>query len=67
MQGRGQANKMYVVTDKREIARRIKNIKLRAVLLKNLVIALKKSTGIDMRDEIIDYLKDRFEEKEKEE
>ena len=48
--------------DKREKERRVKNIKLRAVLLKNLVINLKKSTGIDMRDEIIDYFKDRFEE-----
>jgi hypothetical protein len=53
---------MYAVTDKREIARRVKNIKLRAVLLKNLVINLKKSTGVDMRDEIIEYLKERLEE-----
>ena len=48
--------------DKREKERRIKNIKLRAVLLKNLVINLKESTGIDMRDEIIAYFKDRLEE-----
>ena len=53
---------MYAVTSKREIERRAKNIKLRTVLLKNLVIALKKTTGVDMRDEIIDYFKDRFEE-----
>ena len=53
---------MYAVTDKREIARRVKNLKLRAVLLKNLVINLKESTGVDMRGEIIEYLKDRLEE-----
>ena len=51
-----------VVTDKREIERRVKNTKLRAVLLKNLVIDVKKTTGIDMRDEIIEYFRDRFEE-----
>lgn len=54
---------MYVVTDKREIERRVKNIKLRAVLLKNLVINLKKSTGVDMHEEIIDYFRERLEEK----
>ena len=48
--------------DKREKERRAKNIKLRAVLLKNLVIGLKKTTGIDLRDEIIEYLEDRFDE-----
>ena len=53
---------MYAVTDKREIARRVKNLKLRAVLLKNLVIDLKKSTGVDMSEEIIGYLKERLEE-----
>ena len=53
---------MYAVTDKREIARRVKNLKLRAVLLKNLVIDLKKTTGIDMRNEIIEYFRDRLEE-----
>ena len=47
--------------DKREKERRVKNIKLRAVLLKNLVIDLKKSTGIDMRDEIIEYFRDRLD------
>ena len=47
--------------DKREMERRVKNIKLRAVLLKNLVIDLKKSTGIDMRDEIIEYFRDRLD------
>ena len=60
--GRRRANKMYAVTDKREIARRVKNLKLRAVLLKNLVIDLKKTTGIDMRNEIIEYFRDRLEE-----
>jgi len=51
-----------VVTDKREIERRTKNLKLRAVLLKNLVINLKETTGVDMRDEIIEYFKERLEE-----
>ena len=54
---------MYAVTSKREIERRAKNIKLRTVLLKNLVIALKKTTGVDMRGEIIEYLKERLEDK----
>ena len=53
---------MYAVTDKREIERRAKNIKLRAVLLKNLVINLKESTGVDMQEEIIEFFKDRLEE-----
>ena len=53
---------MYAVTDKREIARRVKNLKLRAVLLKNLVINLKQSTGVDMKEEIIEYFKERLEE-----
>ena len=53
---------MYAVTDKREIARRVKNLKLRAVILKNLVINLKKSTGIDMHEEILEYFKERLEE-----
>ena len=57
---------MYAVTDKREIARRAKNLKLRAVfLLKNLVIDLRKTTGIDMHEEIIGYLKERLEEENK--
>ena len=51
--------------DKREIERRAKNIKSRAVLLKNLVIDLKKSTGIDMCDEIIGFFEDRFKEARK--
>ena len=51
-----------VITDKREIERRVKNVKLRAVHLKNRVLYLKKSTGVDLRDEIIAYLKDRFDE-----
>ena len=52
---------MYAVTDEREIARRVKNIKLRAVILKNLVINLKESTGVDMQEEIIEYFKNRLE------
>lgn len=54
------------ITDKREIERRVKNVKLRAVILKNRVLDVKKSTGVDLRDEIIEYLEDRFEEKENE-
>ena len=57
---------MYAVTDRREIARRRKNLKLRAVILKNLVINLKKSTGIDMHEEILDYFRERLEEREEE-
>jgi len=59
---KNEANKMYVVTDKREIERRVRNIKLRAVLLKNLVINFKETTGVDMQEEIIGYFKVRFEE-----
>ena len=55
---------MYAVTSKREIERRVKNLKLRTVLLKNLVINLKKSTGVDMSKEIIEYLKNKLGEKE---
>jgi len=55
---------MHQIPSKREIERRTKNIKLRAVLLKNLVLALKKSTGVDMRGEIIEYFKERLEEDE---
>ena len=53
---------MYAVTDRREIARRVKNLKLRAVLLKNLVKDLKKSTGVNMSKEITDYFKDRLDD-----
>ena len=51
-----------VITDKREIERRVKSVKLRAVILKNRVLDVKKSTGVDMREEIIKYLEDRFDE-----
>ena len=51
-----------VIKDKREIERRVKNVKLRAVILKNRVLDVKKSTGIDLRDEIIEFLEDRFDE-----
>lgn len=53
--------------DKREIERRVKNVKLQAVHLKNRVFDVKKSTGIDLRDEIIEYLEDMFKGKETEE
>jgi len=51
-----------VITDKREIERRVKNLKLRAVHLKNRILDVKKSTGVDMREEIIAFLKERLEE-----
>ena len=54
-----------MITDKREIERRAKNIKLRAVLLKNLVINFKETTGVDMREEIIEYFKITLEEASK--
>ena len=48
--------------DGKEKERRINNIRLRAVVLKGLVIDLKKTGGIDMRKEIINF----FEEEEEE-
>jgi len=54
---------MYSVTSKREIERRVKTLKLRTFLLKNLVINLKKSTGVDMSKEIIEYFRERLEDK----
>ena len=41
----------------------VKRIRLRAVLLKDRVFDLKKTAGIDMREEIIEFFEDRFEEK----
>ena len=54
---------MYAVTSKREIERRAKNIKLRTVLLKNLVINFKETTGVDMQEEIIGYFKNKMGDK----
>ena len=49
--------------DAQEKERRIHNIRLRAGLLKSLVLDLKKTGGIDMRQEIINF----FEEEEEDE
>lgn len=45
-----------------EKERRIHNIRLRATILKSLVIDLKKTGGIDMQKEMVNF----FEEDEKE-
>ena len=50
--------------DKREKERRIKRIRLRAVILKDSVLDVKRTTGIDMREEIVEFFRERFEEKE---
>jgi hypothetical protein len=42
----------------KEKERRIRNIRLRAIILKNLVINLKEHGGVDMRDEIIEIFKE---------
>lgn len=49
--------------DEREKERRVKRIRLQAVILKDRVLDVKKSTGIDMREEITEFFRDRFEEK----
>lgn len=40
-------------------------VRLRAVALKNIVIALKESANIDMREDVIAYFQDRFERADK--
>lgn len=50
--------------DNQEKERRVKNIRLRAVLLKDRVLGVKRTTGIDMREEIMVFFRERFEEKE---
>ena len=40
-----------------------KRIRLRAVILKDRVLDVKRTTGIDMREEIIEFFRDRFGEK----
>ena len=49
--------------DKREKERRVKRIRLQAVILKDRVLDVKRTTGIDMREEIMEFFRDRFEEK----
>ena len=48
--------------DEREKERRVKRIRLQAVILKDRVLDVKKSTGIDMREEIMEFFRNRFEE-----
>ena len=50
--------------DKREQERRGKRIRLQAVILKDRVFDVKRTTGIDMREEIMEFFRDRFEEEE---
>ena len=50
--------------DEQEKERRVKRIRLRAVILKDRVLDVKRTTGIDMREEIMGFFKKRFEEKE---
>ena len=50
-----------LITDKREKERRVKRIRLRAVILKDRVLDVKRTTGIDMREEIIEFFEERFE------
>ena len=49
--------------DEREKERRVKRIRLQAVILKDRVLDVKRTTGIDMRVEITEFFRDRFEEK----
>ena len=49
--------------NKREKELMVKNIRLRAVVLKDRVLDFKRTTGIDMREEIIAFFRDRFGEK----
>lgn len=51
-----------IMNDK-EKERRVKRIRLRAVILKDRVFDLLKDTKIDMREELMEFFKDRFEEK----
>ena len=50
--------------DEQEKERRVKGIRLRVVILKDRVFDVKRTTGIDMREEIMEFFRDRFEEKE---
>ena len=54
----------------KEKERRINNIRLRATILKSLVLDLEKTGDIDMRPEMINFFNDSigvFEEEEEEE
>ena len=44
--------------DAKEKERRMDNIRLRAVLLESFIIDLKETGGIDMRQEIINFLEE---------
>ena len=50
---------------KRETVRKVNYVRSRTVQLKNLVLDIKKTTDIDMRDEILAFLTDRFERADK--
>ena len=41
----------------------VKRIRLRVVILKDRVLDFKRTTGIDMREEIMEFFRDRFGEK----
>jgi len=49
--------------DAKEKERRVQRVRLRAVILKDRVLDVKRTTGIDMREEIMEFFRDRFEEK----
>ena len=48
----------------KEKERRVQRVRQRAVILKDRVFDLLKDTKIDMREELMEFFKDRFEEKE---
>lgn len=50
---------------KQEKDRKVNYVRSRTVQLKNLVLDIKKTTDIDMRDEILAFLTDRFERTDK--
>ena len=51
--------------DAKEKERRIDTIRLRAVLLESPIIDLRKTGGIDMRQEIISFFKEEEEDESK--
>ena len=53
--------------DAREKERRINNIRLRATILKSLVVDLEKTGGIDMRQEMVNLFNDSIGVVEEEE
>lgn len=47
--------------DTKEKERRINNIRLRATILKSLVLDLEKTGGIDMRQEMVNFFNDSID------